>query len=205
MKAYKIISLVAFFISAYCLHAQTFIEAGTGVRFSHVDGYSEDFPMYGIVPQNGFEERSPIFNIGVVQTITNKLSLKTALQFGVQTLPFSDFGFVGWTDLRFDHYNFSFLPHYAIFKNMEIGAGINYVLLSDFEFGKKDRNIWHPAGVANNDTAFGWTTSLSYNLRPLTITLQYKNTNMENNEKNISIYQIKSIEVMLSYQLQVGK
>jgi len=206
MKTYKIITVLAFVLSAFTMSAQTYIEAGTGVRFSNIAGYlSGDYSFEGILPQNGFETRSANLKLGLVQSITHKFSVEAALQFGVQSMPYSDYGFAGWTDLRFDQYNFSLLPRYALFDNIDIGLGFTYGILSDFELGKKERKLWSRAGTEKNQRHIGWITSISYQINPITIALQYLHTDGENFNPNKLIYQIKSIELLLSYQLQVGK
>jgi hypothetical protein len=205
MKSFKIIVFASFIFWSATLHAQTVLEAGIGVGFSKIEGYSEEeYSYYGIVPHDGFETRSPFLHFGVNQNITNRLSLKAGFEFGVENVAFIDYGFAGWTDLRFDHYNFLLVPQYTIFKNVEIGFGVSYGILSDYELGKKERNIWNPTNSSYNQKHIGWITSLNYNLRPVTIALQYRQTTDKHVDQNKLVHQINSIEALLSYQFSVG-
>jgi len=211
MKKYQIKLLAIYLLSVFFslkisfVYSQTYLEPILGYGFSKNIGFSDNEYVGIDIPVNNFNSRNLLLGAAVTSYITNNISFKIIGQNSKNFVGYSGRGIVGFTDMKFKKFNVSLTPILHIFKNIEIGVGINYNRLYNFEIGKelKQGYYWSKLNIPINQNQIGWVTSLSYNYKSILMSLQYFDSYSVRAEIHHYIKRTGLIELSLTYRLKI--
>jgi len=158
------------------LNAQTYIEPSIGLQFSKNISPNYDVQtLYSIENQNFIKNNSIVYGIAASQYYNNNFSLRVKTQFSKRKEKIYDYGFVGYSDLRFKTFNISVLPFYTFKNNFEFGIGPTYNRLSGFEIGFDEGDYWLIENKYYEQNQIGLRSSLLYRLKPVVLSISYSN------------------------------
>lgn len=143
--------------------AQTFIGPVLGLHFAHIEGYdTKTLPFNNITTGPGFGIKSPFAGIRIDQYLNGRLFVSVTSGFTQKTVKYSDTGFVGYTNVRFNQLDHTLTLNMCPVKNWHIGFGGHFSHLFTFEIGKKRVDYWGSLGRDFNVQLLGWVFSTSF-------------------------------------------
>lgn len=206
-----VLCLFIFVGTARDIHSQTFFEPIIGYMASENTTYFSDREMIlnDVLPDRGFSNQGFFWGGAITHYISERLSLKLAGRHTNNVLAYSDTGIAGYTAMRFKRLGLSIAPSWEIAKDLELGFGLMYDNLYNFELGFQDRGLWSALSKRRNQNQVGGLLSASYKLNSILFSLRYIEARSQHHLTTdfpnfpLGIKRTKSIEFSVAYSFKV--
>lgn len=184
--------------------AQIFIGPALGFHFAHIEGYdTQTLPFNNITTEPGFGIKSPFAGIRIDHYLNSGLFVSATTGYTQKTVKYSDSGFVGYTNVRFNQLNHTLTLNMCPVKNWQIGFGGHFSQLFTFEIGKKMVDYWGRLGRDFNVQQLGWVFSSSFTWQGILFDVRFCQSERTFAAFDQFVKSTSAIEVALIYRFRV--
>ncbi len=118
-------------------------------------------------------------------------------------MKYVDTGFAGYPNLKFRRIAITTIPTINIAENIQLGVGISYQLLRNFNIGFDELNFWTSFSDSHIQDQFGWVASAAYEIKSLVISTRFYNLKALNPKSYHHVDKTKTLEISVAYRFNV--